>query len=153
MIPDFTREGLLPPGEYRATWREIYGRFAWNHRRRMLLEGLAKALVPLREAGFSRVFLDGSSVTDKDLPGDYDVAWDPVGVQLALLKLSEPLFFDFSRRRAAQKSKYRGEFFPASVPADEVGTTFYEFFQIDKQTGGRKGIVVHSLRGQALAYD
>jgi hypothetical protein len=142
MLPDFTTEGLLPPGEHPATWDEILGRFGWNPRRQVLLSGLAAALIPLRSAGCPRLFLDGSFVTSKELPGDYDAAWDPMGVNLGFLRLIEPVFFDFSNLRAAQKAKYLGEFFPATVPADAVGTTFYEFFQIDKNNGGMKGIVV-----------
>lgn len=142
MFPDFTNDGVLPPGEYPATWDEISKRFGWNSRRQLLLNGLSKALTPLRTSGCIKVFLDGSFVTGKELPGDYDAAWDPSGVDLQMLKLVEPVFFDFSHQRAAQKAKYLGEFFPATSPANSVGTTFYEFFQIDKQTGGRKGIVV-----------
>ena len=142
MLPNFTKEGLLPPGEHPATWGEFSGRFGLNPRRLSLLVGLAAALVPLRTAGCRIVYLDGSFVTNKDLPGDYDAAWDPTGVDLGMLTLVEPLFFDFNNQRAAQKAKYLGEFFPATVPADAVGTTFYEFFQIDKNTGNRKGIVV-----------
>jgi hypothetical protein len=142
MLPDFTSDGLLPPGEHPATWDEILGRFGWNPRRQALLSGLAAALIPLRSAGCTRLFLDGSFVTSKELPGDYDAAWDPLGVNLGFLRLIEPVFFDFSNLRAAQKAKYLGEFFPATVPANAVGTTFYEFFQIDKNNGGMKGIVV-----------
>jgi hypothetical protein len=142
MLPNFTSDGLLPPGEHQATWDEISKRFGWNPRRQSLLAGLSAALIPLRTAGCGRVFLDGSFVTDKELPGDYDAAWDPTSVDWHMLMLVEPVFFDFRNQRAAQKAKYLGEFFPATAPADSVGTTFYEFFQIDKQTGGMKGIVV-----------
>lgn len=142
MLPDFTSDGLLPPGEHPAAWDEISQRFGWNPHRQSLLAGLSAALIPLRSAGCSRLFLDGSFVTSKDLPGDYDAAWDPLGVNLGFLRLIEPVFFDFNNLRAAQKAKYLGEFFPATVTADAVGTTFYEFFQIDKHNGGMKGIVV-----------
>lgn len=112
-----------------------------------MLGGLSGALIPLRAAGCNRVFLDGSFVTSKDMPGDYDVAWDLAGVDLRLLRSLEPLFFNFDNLRAAQRAKYHGEFFPSTQAADPSGTLFYEFFQIDKQTGGMKGIVVlHSLR-------
>jgi hypothetical protein len=142
MLPDFTSDGLLPPGEHLATWDEISNRFGWNPRRQSLLAGLSAALIPLRTAGCGRIFLDGSFVTDKELPGDYDAAWDLAGVDLGLLHVLEPVFFNFDNQRAAQKAKYLGEFFPASYPADLAGTLFREFFQRDKNTGGMKGIVV-----------
>ena len=142
MLPDFTIEGLLPPGEHPATLDEIRARFGWNPRRLALLGGLSAALIPLRSAGCHRLYLDGSFVTSKELPGDYDAAWDPLGVNLGFLRQIEPVFFDFTNLRASQKAKYLGEFFPATVPADAAGATFYEFFQIDKNNGGMKGIVV-----------
>ena len=38
-----------------------------------------------------------------------------------------------------------GELFPASTIADEDGFSFLEFFQTDKETGRRKGIVAIDL--------
>ncbi len=145
MIPEFTSEGLLPPGEHPATWNEIRTRFGWNPRRKALLGGLEAALIPLSAVGCSRLFLDGSFVTKKDQPGDYDAAWDPMGVDLKKLELIEPVFFELGNLRAAQKAKYLGEFFPASFPADLAGTRFREFFQIDKNNGTIKGIIVLKL--------
>jgi hypothetical protein len=142
MLPDFTSDGLLPTGEHVATWDEIVKRFGWNPHRQNLLGGLASALIPLRTAGCKRVFLDGSFVTEKDMPGDYDAAWDPIGVDIRMLLFLEPVFFDFSGRRAAQRAKYLGEFFPSTAHANGFGTTYYEFFQLDKNTGSIKGIVV-----------
>jgi hypothetical protein len=81
--------------------------------------------------------LDGSYITDKDVPGDFDACWDPIGVNPAGL---DPVLLDFSHRRFSQKKKYGGEFFPSSAKAD--GTrTFEEFFRIDKYTGKAKGII------------
>ena len=142
MLPDFAVDGNLPPGEHSAGWDDLVTRFGWNSWRLQLLGGLQAALVPLRTAGCQRLYVDGSFVTAKDMPGDYDAAWDPIGVDLNMLRLFEPVFFDFSNRRAAQKAKYRGEFFPSTAAADQFGTTFYEFFQLDKDTGLPKGIVV-----------
>lgn len=142
MIPAFNAHGLLPPGEHPATWAQVVATLGWNPRRKALLGGLSAALIPLRSAGCTKVYLDGSFVTAKDFPGDYDAAWDPSGVDRDLLMLIEPVFFDFNHKRAAQKAKYLGEFFPSNAPANLVGTTFYDFFQKDKETGLPKGIVV-----------
>lgn len=89
--------------------------------------------------------MDGSFVTIKAVPNDFDVAWDPNGVDLPRLKILEPVFFDFFNSRAAQKAKFFGEFFPSSASADPAGNTFLEFFQIDKHTGNQKGIIALDL--------
>jgi len=44
MLPDFDRDGNLPPGVHEAQWDEIVRRFGWTSRRRKLLEGLKVAL-------------------------------------------------------------------------------------------------------------
>lgn len=147
MIPDFDDDGNLPPGVYEAQWSELEQRFGWSERRHTLLNGLKRALKPLCEAGCQRVFVNGSFVTNKDNPGDIDIAWDPNGVDTNRLLELEPIFGEFSNRRAAQKSKYGCEFFPSSFTADLAGSTFLEFFQTDKETGAAKGIVVLNLSG------
>ena len=89
-------------------------------------------------AGCGRLYLDGSYVTGKPIPGDYDVCWDPVGV---IGRLLPPVFRDFSNGRAAQKAAYGGEFFPSSAVSNTVGKTFLEFFQNERFSGKRKGIL------------
>lgn len=88
------------------------------------------------------MYLDGSFVSDKDLPGDYDACWEASGVDPALL---DPVLLDFSNRRAAQKRKYRGELFPAAVAAEPGGTRFLDYFQRDRVTREPKGIVAIDL--------
>jgi hypothetical protein len=149
MIPDFDDSGNLPPGVHGATWDEIVQRFGWTTRRRELLDGFRAALEPLREAGCRRVFVNGSFVTDKEEPGDIDVAWDPMDVDVDRLLEVEPVFGDFSDGRAAQEVKFGCEFFPSSFAADLVGNTFLEFFQIDKETESQKGIVALDLEGES----
>ena len=48
------------------------------------------------------MYIDGSFVTVKREPGDYDACWDIDGVNAEALDL---VFLDFSGRRAAQKGK------------------------------------------------
>jgi hypothetical protein len=100
----------------------------------------------LRAAGCRRVFLDGSFVTSKVRPDDFDALWDTTDVDLPLLLQSEPCFGDFSDGRAAQKAKYFGEFFPANFREPSFGGLFLDFFQVDKQTGLPKGIVAIDLQ-------
>jgi hypothetical protein len=107
---------------------------------RRLCDGFTRGVIVLREAGCSTVYLDGSFVTSKEFPGDYDACWEIDGVNVANL---DPVLKDFSNRRVAQKTKFGGEFFPAQARAEESSPfrTFFDFFQIDKETGVPKGIV------------
>jgi hypothetical protein len=150
MIPEFAADGNLPPGIHEATWDECVARFGGTLHRRRLIEGLRLALNILRSAGCRRVYLNGSFVTVKEVPGDFDAAWDPAGVDIELLLRLEPAFGDFSNRREAQKALFRGEFFPSSFAEGATGSTFLEFFQIDKQTGEPKGIVALDLEVEPI---
>ena len=82
------------------------------------------------------MLLDGSFVTAKAEPNDYDGAWETNGVDPDLL---DEVLLDFSNARAAMKQKYGGEMFPAGSPA-APGKTFSAFFQLDRE-GRPKGIV------------
>ena len=105
--------------------------------RRELLVGLRLALLELRAAGCTRVFLDGSFVTAKQRPGDFDACWDTEGVDFDRL---DPVLLTFDRGRATQKAKYGGELFLADAQAEPVGTLFREFFKVDRD-GNPKEIV------------
>lgn len=107
------------------------------------MKGLLAALSSLKRAGCKTAFIDGSFVTAKALPGDYDGCWDVAEVDPTLL---DPVLLDFDNGRAAQKTKYLGELFPAQIIEGSSGITFWEFFQRDKNTGALKGIVAINLR-------
>jgi len=145
MIPPLNSDDNLPAGIHLTDWDSFSAAFGISAHRRRLISGLAAAMVPLQHTGCKRLYVDGSFVTGKVVPNDYDVAWDPLGVDLRMLLLIEPLFFDFANARAAQKAKFFGEFFPSSQPAEPAGRTFLEFFQVDKNTGNQKGIVALDL--------
>ena len=142
MIPEFGSDGNLPEGIHWTDWEEFSQRFGGNALRRQQLAGLREALRSLREAGCRAVFVNGSFVTAKESPGDFDACWDLEGVDPDRL---DPVLLDFSEGRAAQKEKYLGELFPAQLPEGISGVTFMEFFQTDRETGTAKGIVAISL--------
>jgi hypothetical protein len=83
-------------------------------------------------------------VTPKDHPGDYDACWDTEGVDIDLLARIEPALLNFTGVRAAQRAKFRGEFFPAIMQERSSGQMFLEFFQADKD-GNAKGVVALDL--------
>jgi hypothetical protein len=126
-----------------ATWSELVHRFGASPRRAELLDGLKRVLQSLADAGCQTVYVDGSFVTAKEVPGDFDACWDPLGVDGERL---DPVLLDFTNRRAAQKARYGGELFPSLALADPAGNTFLEFFQIDKSTGQAKGIIAIDLK-------
>lgn len=142
MIPPFKSDGNLPPGIHWATWRELRDRFGTTWWRRRLLAGLRAALENLRGAGCLTVYVDGSFVSSKSEPGDFDACWELAGVDLERV---DPVLLTFDDRRAAQKAKYGGELFPVSAEAGGEDHTFLDFFQTDKETGDRKGIVALEL--------
>lgn len=138
MIPPFDPvTGRLPDGEHVASWDELVDRLGWTPRRRQLLDGLAEAIELLTDAGCGRLWLNGSFVTAKDEPADFDACWDPDGVDLDAL---DPIFFDLASGRANQKARFGGELFPNVVESDS-GLVFADFFK-NERDGGHKGIVV-----------
>jgi len=144
VLPPHDELGRLPPGIHVAPWAEVESRCGgtpWRHR---LLRGLREALISLKTAGCSVAYIDGSFVTSKEEPGDFDACWDEHGVDPDLL---DPVLLDFTNKRARQKAKYGGELFPSCSPATQEGLSFLEFFQIDKKTGDPKGIIAVDLGG------
>jgi hypothetical protein len=147
MIPPFDPRGLLPPGLHPARWTEFAARFGGTPRRQALLVGLREALENLRDAGCSLAYVDGSFVTVKPEPGDYDACW---GIRGVIPERLDPVLLDFSDGRAAQKARFGGELFPAELPEGGSGRTFLEFFQTDRETGRHKGIVALEINTLAL---
>lgn len=154
MIPDLIKIPespweLLPPGIHLTTMDDILMRFATNDSRKRQFDGLIQALNNLFYAGSPQIFLDGSYVTSKPIPADYEVCWDIRFVRSELLDL---VFFDLTNNRQKQKEKYGGEFFPAQLTEGMSGKPFLEFFQTDKHTGAAKGILKlqNYLTGGAL---
>lgn len=133
---------VLPPGVHPTSLSEIEAAFATNRRRRTLFAGLMTAAGRLRHAGCGTIYLDGSFVTAKPLPNDYDACWDPSGVNPKTL---DPVFRDFRNGRRAQKAVFGGEFFPSTIIEAHTNRAFVQFFQVDRFTGAAKGILSIAL--------
>jgi hypothetical protein len=142
MLPAFDHSGRLPDGEYEIQWEELVERFGWNVRRRQLLDGLDEAIELLVAAGCQRLWLNGSFVTAKEEPADFDACWDLDGVDLNAL---DPILTEFGQGRAAQKRRFGGELLP-NVTESRSGLAFSEFFR-NERDAGRKGIVVLRIGG------
>ncbi len=146
-IPDFDGNGNLPPGVYHVSLVEIEERFTWNERRRMLFNGLKRALANLASAGVRRVWIDGSFVTAKDEPRDVDACWEyPSDMEFEAL---DPLLYDTLPPRRPMKLKYGVDFLIAGTPVIMMETGDFpieEFFQFDRRLR-RKGILVVDIGG------
>jgi hypothetical protein len=146
VVPAFDpASGNLPPGVHEATWHEVVERYGYSVHRRALLDGLLDAFRILRAVGCTRVYLDGSFVTAKREPGDFDVCWEVDGVDLVRLAQEAPVFFDLRFPRSAQKGQFRGELLPTRVGGDAGERIIFEEFQRDIRTGAAKGIVAIDL--------
>ncbi len=121
MLPDFDERGNLPPGRHSATWQEFEQRYGLNEHRRRLLAGMKRMLLSLKNVGCKTAYMNGSFITAKDTPHDYDGCWDRRGVDLHLLRTTDPVLLDFANGRAAQKLKYGGEMFPADIVEQNTG--------------------------------
>lgn len=97
----------------------------------------------LQKANCKLVYIDGSFVTSKELPDDYDLCWSLVDVIEENLDLT---LIDFTQAgRDKMEQKYRGDIFPAELPEGGSGKLFVDFFQTDKNTGDSKGIVAINI--------
>lgn len=72
-IPPLTAAGLLPVGVHDATLEEVEDVFASNECRVELFRNLERLLEVVRRFGFFKgIVLDGSFVTNKEIPEDID---------------------------------------------------------------------------------
>jgi hypothetical protein len=83
--------------------------------------------------------VDGSFATRREYPGDYDIAFDPSGVDGHLL---DPILLRHSDERRAMRAKYLGEIFPwGAIACSKTGAIYLDFFQRDR-SGRPKGVIV-----------
>lgn len=141
----FNTFGKLIPGIHVVPWSEFVSLYSFSSRRQHLFRGMERAFVHFKEAGCARIYIDGSFVTKKVEPNDYDACWDMTGVNFELL---DPMFYrHLQMGTQQQKLAYYGEFYPAPIIEGGSGLTFLDFFQTDRETGKRKGIILIELEG------
>jgi hypothetical protein len=144
MVPSFDPvSGYLPRGVHPWTWADFSNGFTWTQRRRFLIGGLYRALRNLKGAGCRSAIVDGSYVTAKDSPGDYDAAFDPNGVDGRLV---DPVLLRHSDGRKSMRAKYFGDMVPwGAVACEATGMIYQDFFQQDRD-GRAKGVVLLDVR-------
>lgn len=143
----FNQDGYLIAGIHSIPWDDFMQRYSFSSRRKNLFTGMRLALLNFRDAGCKHVYIDGSFVTTKFEPNDYDACWE-VGQHIKW-NLLDPVFVNVPRHGTdPQIIKYGGEFYPDKIIEGRSGLTFLDFFQQDRD-GNRKGIVRIDLRSVA----
>ncbi len=148
MIPQFTDEGLLPPGVHQTGLEELKEKMGWSRKRRELLEGLEEALELMAACRATRAYLDGSFVTDKDRPNDIDGCYDLAeDVTVEDLKRLAPIFPPSPSNRVEARRRFGVDFFPAAVTELGSGQPFLRFFQTDRE-GRERGVLSVELQAR-----
>ena len=141
MIPAYDKNGNLPHGRlpYICTWAEFSERYGYNKQRLHLLKELRAVCNQLRNAGCRWFYVDGSFITNKLAPRDWDACWDPSGVDLD--QLDNKFHSDLFRNQV--KHEYSGDLF-VLLPR-LPGGNWVAWWQQDRRTGFRKGILKMDL--------
>lgn len=138
---------VLEPGDHEAdSWEEIERKLGKSPERKELLIGLKRILIHLKSAGCKKVCLDGSFVTMKARPNDFDLCWDEEGVDENLL---DPILLDYYNFRMEMKEKYGGDILPTSgIGSINPFKTIEAFFRINhRRDGGKeKGLIIIYLQ-------
>ncbi len=139
VIPEFDENGNLPEGVHDATVEEVRARFAYNPTRQKLFDAFLEVL---QSSKSPEVHLDGSFITTKEEPRDYDMCWESTGV--------EPTgeLREFLKLREQRKERYLGDIF-LRMPQPPYFYDHVEHWQSDsRQEDVVKGIIRISLGGE-----
>ena len=143
MIPEFNENGNLPPGvHFCDDWEEFKERFGYTPKRTQMILSMEDAIASLKAAGCRTFYINGSFVTSKLDPRDFDCCWDRDDTDIDYLRKTAPIILKF-HDSAAQKNKYKGEIYPSEQSVNE-STISIEFFQRDRDQN-RKGIIAINL--------
>lgn len=141
MIPKLTHKGLLPTGEHEASLQEVESSFGRSSKRRQaLMSSLKLAVANFRYAGVSRIWINGSFVTNKCDPADIDGCWE-YSPDIDEKKLDDVFL---AQNRQAMKAKYGLDFFIANFIETGSGLPFPQFFQVSRE-GEKKGIILLNI--------
>ena len=143
MIPSLVslpkvRYKVLPIGIHETTLLEVQNVYSYNPVRLNLFNGFVRGAKALAYAGCKTIFLNGSYVTSKEIPGDFDACWDPEGIEIRRL---DPVFLELDPPRDKQKAKFYGEFLHTRLIETSTEMNFVEFFQRLPYNENLKGIL------------
>jgi hypothetical protein len=131
-------------------WDEFIKVFGYNERRRDIIEGLKLAISELEECGCSKIYINGSFVTKKRNPGDFDACWRDIGENIDKKKMMGKFATLFAGTKEMQHFRYKGDMRPAFDFAN-LDKCYLEFFQIDKYDKSVKGIIELEIKN--ICYD
>lgn len=124
------------------SWPDLVATFGQGSvKRKLVAEGLRKFALTLRAAGGKWLFVDGSFVTSKERPSDWDGCF--LGAEIDW-QVVDPRLKDIKANRASLKADFRCDAFPAEATNGFLGQPFRDFFQQDR-AGHPKGILVLDL--------
>ena len=149
MIPELTREGVLPPGLHAATMAEIRRRFGNGAGvRGSLMKGLERVVRKARKIGASRLYLDGSFVTDKKEPRD----WDAVLVLSPGARIGSKEAQTLTGREVMKK-RFGGDLFTVMEEDAEILKHYVEGVFSHDRDGRAKGLLIVELKEKADGTD
>jgi hypothetical protein len=148
MIPQFNGHGLLPGGLHECNLDAVSAVFCSTPHRAGLFANLKACLAHMRGQGLNGiVVIDGSFVTDKEVPGDIELTLDtrqlPAEDQLRALQY-------FQAMHSKVKADWNVDWYPtiASLPGIPPANNFIDFFQYaGVKTAAIKGIPAHTPKG------
>ena len=143
-LPSFRNDGWLPEGHHAAEWPEISLRFGGQlgSRRADILTSLLRWRDAARAQTLAGlVILNGSFVSDKGVPGDFDLvfSYDAVTEMLVRSSAEARALTDYQACRALG---FLGDVFalPASLGTSSPTLSGLDMFDFDRQ-GTLKGVV------------
>lgn len=137
----YNDHGNLEDGIYDMTIDEVREKFCFTEIRKWLFEGLLIAIEHLRKVGCTTIYLDGSFVTKKRNPTDYDMCWDDTGFNLINVKKICPELLDPGWKNKKMLERYRGEVIPMNNTNPVTGINYFSLFTKDKENATTKGII------------
>lgn len=142
-IPEFRDDGWLPIGHHKADWNEIAVRFGGRpeSRRAELTAKLLELRQALQATGVSGIILlDGSYISDKTEPGDFDVLIvGPANLQVR--KDAEPNLASLLDADTAEAQGYSLFFVTEASPMRKIISAIWDF----SKEGIAKGVVELAL--------
>ena len=146
-IPALNVHGLLPKGIHDCSMEEIRALFSSTdrrHKRAKLFKNLETFIGWIRPVKcFKFIYIDGSFVTDKDVPGDIDIFLELPPPSRKILKLLEEMKID-DQSYAREKFALHAFLFVQNSP----GLDLRAFFQyVRREDAEKRGLQPSETKG------
>lgn len=145
-IPDWNEYGLLPEGVHDCGIDEVADRLGFNAHRQQLIEGLRGVIGWMeRMPPAESLIIDGSFVTDKDLPGDIDA----VAMISNLTERNQRQWVrNWQPERVQLKQQYGVDLFPTVIGRGNNFASYFQYIRPDEalDRGAPLGVLKGILR-------